>query len=74
MDAYVSLAIIIVVLLVGLIAFVVYKESGWKLVKEDEEKGHGHGYGHGHGHDDRWHREREERERRERWHREHDRH
>ena len=70
MDAYVSLAIIIVVLLVGLIAFVVYKESGWKLVKEDEYKGHGHE------HDDRWRREREERERREReerWHREHDR-
>ena len=67
MDAYVSLAIIIVVLLVGLIAFVVYKESGWKLVKEDEKKDYGH-----RGHDyeererERWRREREERWRRER--------
>jgi len=65
MDAYVTLGLIIVVLLIGLIAFVVYKESGWKLVKEDEHKGHEH--------DERWHREREQREREERWHREHDR-
>ena len=76
MDAYVSLAIIIVILLVGLIVFVVYKESGWKLVKEDEDKGRGHGHDERwrREREERWRREREERERRERWRREHDRH
>ena len=73
MDAYVTLGLIIVVLLVGLIAFVVYKESGWVFVKEEDLK---KGHGHEHAHEERWRREREERERREReerWRREHDR-
>jgi hypothetical protein len=68
MDAYVTLGLIIVVLLLGLIAFVVYKESGWVLVKEEDLK---KAQGHGHEHEERWHRERRERE--ERWRREHDR-
>ena len=74
MDTYVTLGLIIVVLLLALIAFVVYKESGWVFVKEEDlKKAHEHGNGHGH---ERWRREREERERREReerWRREHDR-
>ena len=65
MDTNITLAVIIVFLLVCLIVFVVYKESGWKLVKMDEHR-HGHG-GHGHReHEERerWRRERErERER-----------
>ena len=68
MDTYVSLALIIVFLLICLIAFVVYKESGWKLVKK-YERGHGHPR---YNHEER-ERERIERERRERWHREHER-
>ena len=70
MDAYVSLGLIIVVLLVGLIAFVVYKESGWVLVKEEDLK---KGHGNGNDHEERWREERERREREERWRREHDR-
>lgn len=34
MDSYLSLAIIIIILTLGLIAYVVYKESGWVLVKK----------------------------------------
>jgi len=70
MDAYVTLGLIIVVLLVGLIAFVVYKESGWVFVKEEDLK---KSHGHEHAYEERWRREREERERQERWRREHDR-
>jgi hypothetical protein len=40
MDAYVFLALVIIILLLGLMLFVVYKESGWKFVKEDEHRGH----------------------------------
>lgn len=40
MDAYVFLALVIIILLLGLVVFVVYKESGWKFVKEDERRGH----------------------------------
>ena len=75
MDTYVTLGLIIVVLLRALIAFVVYKESGWVFVKEEDLK-KAHEHGHGHRHEERWRREREERERREReerWRREHDR-
>ena len=69
MDTYVTLALIIVFLLLCLIGFVYYKESGWKLVKKDEHRHGGHGP---HGH--REHEERErERERRERWRREQER-
>jgi len=70
MDAYFTLGLIIVLLLLGLIAFVVYKESGWVLVKEEDLK---KAHGHEHGHEERWRKEREEREREERWRKEHDR-
>ena len=40
MDAYVFLALVIIILLLGLLIFVVYKESGWKFVKKDEHREH----------------------------------
>jgi hypothetical protein len=39
MDAYVFLALVIIILLLGLLVFVVYKESGWEFVKKDERRG-----------------------------------
>ena len=36
MDAYVFLALTIIILLLVLILFVVYKESGWTFVKKEE--------------------------------------
>jgi hypothetical protein len=41
MDAYVFLALVIIILLLGLLIFVVYKESGWKFVKKDEREHRG---------------------------------
>jgi hypothetical protein len=38
MDAYVFLALVIIILLLGLLVFVVYKESGWEFVKKDERR------------------------------------
>ena len=38
MDAYVFLALVIIILLLGLLTFVVYKESGWEFVKKDERR------------------------------------
>lgn len=40
MDAYVFLALVIIILLLGLLVFVVYKESGWEFVKKDERREH----------------------------------
>jgi len=37
MDAYVFLALVIIILLLGLMLFVVYKESGWEFVKKHRE-------------------------------------
>jgi hypothetical protein len=37
MDAYVFLALVIIILLLGLMLFVVYKESGWEFVKKHQE-------------------------------------
>lgn len=42
MDAYVFLALVIIILLLGLLVFVVYKESGWEFVKKDERRRHGY--------------------------------
>jgi len=42
MDAYVFLALVIIILLLGLLVFVVYKESGWEFVKKDERERRGH--------------------------------
>jgi hypothetical protein len=56
MDAYVFLALVIIILLLGLLIFVVYKESGWKFVKEDERREHRGKYSESERH--RWYHER----------------